>query len=221
MRYIYVIYNKEELKKIGLEIDDETIKRLLDPYSRVVELSEIVNRTVSLENAKAMMDCTSNHVFYNNALAKKNGSEYKNSDGRSFIRTLKGNFIMKGVPVLDIMLAIKTRNSVPSKLSNDNHQFQLEQETIKRLDVNLESLMNKHHLILEDLGKHIPAIVNNKRYEKAMEGPGVDVFVSSFRDVRYQLVKDESVNVDPGVEKITPNDIKLLKDLQSLMENLK
>ncbi|MGL6098844.1 MAG: hypothetical protein ACRC0G_04365 [Fusobacteriaceae bacterium] len=218
---IYVVFDKNEILKIGLHIDEEILRGLLDPYSVVVDINDIKAGNVSLENAKAIMDCTSKHVFYNNSINKKTGSEFKVESGKKIIKTLKGNFLMKGIPLLDIMLAANSRNNVPSMLSNSSVESEMERETISKLDKNLELLMSEHHAILRELGDKIPYIVNERRYERAMNSEGIDIEIGSFRDVKYKLVKDDSVNVGPGFERITPSDIKVLKDLHSIMENLK
>ncbi|MGL4989498.1 MAG: hypothetical protein ACRC5F_09735, partial [Cetobacterium sp.] len=126
-----------------------------------------------------------------------------------------------GVKFSELLSAINSKKSFPKQLSNDNDEYEKEQEAYKKLEANLELLLTTHHECLEQLGAQIPYIVNSKRYEKSMNGQGASLFIDSFREVTYQLVKDDSVSVNPGVEKITPSDIKILKDLQELVGNLR
>lgn len=219
---VFIVMNENEYTKPNSFGErNELLGNLVDNYSRVVTLEEVISGAVSLDGAKAIMDCTENHVFYNNALNKKTGSEFRTSNNELMIKTVKGNFIMKGVKFSELMIVIRNQSNITGELSSNDYEYQQQLEAIAAIKKSSELKISEHHRRLEELGNQVPYIVNRKRYEKAMKSGGVEIPINSFREVRYQLVSDENVEVNPGIEKITPNDIRLLKDLHVILEHLK
>lgn len=219
---IYIIFDKHEITQRDQNGNrNEMLDALVDPYSKVVTLDEIMNKSVSLDGAKAIMDCTNNYVFYNTSLNKKTGFEFKTDTGEMMIKTQKGTFVMKGVQLHELLSSINSKKNISGKLSENDYEYEKELEAIEVINKMSESKISEHHRRLYELGKQVPYIVNSRRYEKAMTSGGIELSVESFREVRYQLVPDEKATVDPGVEKITPSDIKLLKDLHLILEHLK
>lgn len=219
---VFIVMNENEYTKPdSFGERNELLGSLVDNYSRVVTLEEVISGAVSLEGAKAIMDCTEDHVFYNNALNKKTGSEFRTSNNELMVKTIKGNFIMRGVKFSELMSIIRSQANIRGELSNNDYEYQQQLEAIATIKKSSELKIDEHHRRLQELGNQVPYIVNSRRYEKAMTSGGVEIPVNSFREVRYQLVSDDEVQVTPGIEKITPNDIRLLKDLHLILEHLK
>jgi hypothetical protein len=219
---IYIIFNDHEMTKRGNDGNrNEMLDALVDPYSKVFTLGEVVSKTVSLDGAIALLDCTENYSFYNDALNKKAGFEFKLNSGDSVIKTQRGNFIMKGVRFSELLSTFNSKNGIGSRLSNNDNEYEKEIEVLNIINKLSEDKVAEHHRLLDELGNQVPHIFNKKKYEKSMAGKGIEILADSFRSVRYQLVPDEETIVDAGVEKITPSDVKVLKDLTLILRYLK
>lgn len=196
MEKIYIIFEASPGIK---EEDVKDFEALNHRFCELVTLEEVTKGLKSLVDCKGILDCTMNFKIYNRILDRKEGIELKNSNGKTYIRTAKNNFLVKGIFMNQLMVA------------QYNEALRDEQNR------NLEEYYSR----IKTLLMLIPKISNRLRFEEGFKSEqGIDVSEMVGGKKTYRLVKEIPEIKDINVEYITPDDIKILLDLLKVGEYL-
>ncbi|MGL4452470.1 MAG: hypothetical protein ACRCTZ_14995 [Sarcina sp.] len=197
MEKIYILF------ETPANIPEEDVKAfgaLRYRFCELVTYGEVTRKEKDLSNCKGILDCTSDFKIYNAILKRKEGREFKTAEGESYIHTARGNFVMKGVTISQLMCAEYNRN-----LQDDQ-------------DKAIEKYISKVRQLL----MLIPKIANRLKFEEGFKSlEGIDVSDAIGGNKKYVLVKQLPEFKEANVEYITPDDIKLLVDLIKVGEFIK
>lgn len=189
MEKIYIVF---ETPASIPEEDVKSFGALKYRFCELVTYGEVVRKEKDLANCKGILDCTADFKIYNAIIKRKEGSEFKTVDGEPYIATTRGNFVMKGMTMSQLMCA------------EYNRTLQDEQ------DAAIEKYMCK----VKQLLMLIPKIANRLKFEEGFKSlEGIDVSDAIGGNKKYVLVKQLPEFKEANVEYITPDDIKLLVDL--------
>lgn len=196
MEKVYVVFETPQ------SITDDEVKEfnaLGYRFCELVTYNEVLKKIKPLDVCRGILDCTIGFKIYESMLKRKEGNEYKNSKGETYLRTVKGNFIVKGVLISQLMCAKFNKG--------------LQEEQNKSLD--------EYQRKIKTLLMLIPKISNKLKFEegfKSQEGIDVSDVIGGGRV--YKLVKKLPEFPSPNVEYITPDDINILKDLLKVGEHI-
>ncbi|MGL5718300.1 MAG: hypothetical protein ACRCX2_35175 [Paraclostridium sp.] len=177
--------------------DIKSFEGLKRRFCEVITQEEIKINPDILKQYAGMLDCTNNHIFYNGSLSRKSGTEFKSGD-KTYVKTATNKFIVTGPSIFQ--LTATKYNKTPNIVESEKKSY----------DSYNGSLNFLYSLIRE--------INNTLMYEEGIKNEGIvlNEILEKNNSKIYKLVREIPKSKDSNTIYITPEDVRILKEIVAL-----